>query len=81
MDFYYEEAISYLFTIPLILVTIIFLIVSLNVRGYVDVGHSAIFIYELHKWSMPGYIFDKTSSWRFLIPSTIHVIIVAYINY
>ncbi|KAL4432748.1 hypothetical protein ABPG74_011569 [Tetrahymena malaccensis] len=65
---------------PFITAAILFLIVSLNIRGYVDPDHEFLFIKVLYDQSQAGGFFDKSVGWRKLLATILHVNIFQKLN-
>lgn len=70
---------SIILTLPLLLVTLLIIVVSLNVRGHTDRTHN-LHIYALFRLSVPGAIFDRKNFLLSIIPDTLHVLVVAFLN-
>mmetsp|Transcript_123836 Transcript_123836/g.185076 ORF Transcript_123836/g.185076 Transcript_123836/m.185076 type:complete len:149 (-) Transcript_123836:659-1105(-) len=64
---------------PLLIITFFILILSLNLRGYVDADHEIIYYPSISKYSLEGALFDKNSNMG-QIPTLLHVIILFIIN-
>ena len=58
----------------LVVLTLIFMVFSLNARGFVDPSHKLLYSETVSKWADEGGIFDANTLWG-QIPNIFHVII------
>lgn len=65
--------------IPLIILTLAFMILSLNVRGFVDSSHKLLYWKFFSQLSEPGHIFDKKSRLAGFV-MFLHVVIINYVD-
>jgi anoctamin-10 len=68
-----------LILIPILGLTFFILVLSLNLRGYVDPDHDLLFYPSIYYFSEEGKIFDKNTNWG-QIPTIIHVGVLFTIN-
>ena len=57
-----------------LLLTIIFMVYSLNARGFIDPDHKLFYSETISGWASPDGIFDKETGWG-QIPNIVHVIV------
>jgi len=70
---------SFLISLPILVCTLLFLIFSLNLRGYVSPDHSYFYIEYISSFSQDGALFDQNSLMA-NIPVLFHVIVLFNIN-
>lgn len=70
---------SFVVTLPILSLTFFVLVISLNLRGFVDPKHSGIYLETFSKLSWEGGIFDKKSN-RMLLPTILHVVVIVILN-
>ena len=70
---------SFLISLPFLAVTLLFLIFSLNLRGYVSPDHPIVYIPSISALASDGGLFDQ-NSFMANIPVLFHVIVLFNIN-
>ena len=70
---------SFLISLPILLCTLLFLVFSLNLRGYVSKDHPTLYIEFISNFSKDGEMFDQ-NSFMANIPVLFHVIVLFNIN-
>lgn len=76
---FFRYLISALISLPILFLTFVVLMLSLNMRGFVIPEHETIFVKSLSDLAGPGQIFDKTTK-KILLPTILHVILVSLLN-
>ncbi len=56
------------------ILTLIFMVLSLNARGFIDPSHKFFYFEEISAWADKGGIFDANTLWG-QIPNIFHVVI------
>ena len=56
------------------LISIVWMILSLNARGFVDPNHKLLYFETFSSWAAPGGIFDAQTWWG-QVPNLVHVIV------
>lgn len=54
--------------------TLIFMVLSLNARGFIDPSHKLFYFEQISSWADKGGIFDANTMWG-QIPNIFHVVI------
>lgn len=54
--------------------SIVFMILSLNARGFVDPDHKLLYFESISAWAAPGGIFDAQTWWG-QVPNLVHVLV------
>jgi hypothetical protein len=55
-------------------ISLVFMVLSLNARGFIEPDHKLLYFEEISSWAQPGGIFDAQTYWG-QIPNLIHVIV------
>ena len=76
---YFRYLISALMSLPILFLTFIILMLSLNLRGFVIPEHTTIYVKSFSDLANSGAIFDKNTS-KILLPTILHVILLAVMN-
>lgn len=71
--------ISAILSIPILVVTFIVLMLSLNLRGFVIPEYRHIYVKFFSDLAQPGEIFDKNTS-KILLPTILHVVLVSILS-
>ena len=70
---------SFLVSLPILAITLLFLVFSLNLRGYVSPDHAWLYIQSISSFSNTDELFDQ-NSYMANIPVLLHVIVLFNIN-
>ena len=76
---FYRYFQSFLISLPILLLTVLFLIFSLNLRGYVSKDHVYLYMSSISSFSDPNELFDQNSPMA-NIPVFLHVMVLFLIN-
>jgi hypothetical protein len=66
--------VSYSVCIIILVATLIFMVLSLNARGFVDENHKLLYFDTISKWAVEGGIFDANTSYA-QIPNIVHILV------
>ncbi len=64
---------------PLSIITLVFLVLSLNARGMVDPTHKIIHVEWLSSMAEPDGVFDASTNYAF-IPILLHTIVLNFLD-
>jgi hypothetical protein len=67
-------ATSYGICFVMILITLAFIVLSLNARGFIDPQHKLFYSNHVSSWAQKNGIFDRNTNWS-QIPNIFHVIV------